>query len=261
MGGVIALEYESLLTSRICSTNAMESGEREPRSNGAHPIFAEQLAIYRRVVDADHMSHRALFGILHDLLKSRREQFSFLDLASGDASCSIGALSATTVTNYTAVDLSEPALRIAAQNARSLAFNTQVVLRDFQDYLDSPSRIWDVIFIGFSYHHLIGEAKLAFARKVRLALGAGGEWIFFEPVLHREQTRAEYLERWKKSLDDDWKDFSREEKSAIWEHVSKYDFPESPARFEEMALEAGFRAFEHLYTDPYQFYGAFRAFA
>ena len=80
-------------------------------------------------------------------------------------------------------------------------------------------------------------------------------------MLHREQTRAEYLERWKKSLDDDWKDFSWEEKSAVWEHVSQYEFPESPARFGEMALEAGFRASEHLYTDPYQFYGAFRAVA
>ena len=261
MGGVIALEYESLLTSRICSTDAMESGEREPRSNGAHAIFAEQLAIYRRVVNADYMSHRAFFRILHHLLKARREPFSFLDLASGDASCTLGALSATTVTDYTAVDLSEPALRLAVQNARSLGCNTQIVLRDFQDYLDSPPRIWDIIFIGFSYHHLIGEAKLAFARKVRHALGARGEWIFFEPVLHSDQTRVEYLERWKKSLDEDWKDFSREEKSAVWEHVSRYDFPESPERFEEMALEAGFRAFEHLYTDPYQFYGAFRAVA
>ncbi len=160
---MIGLEYEIFLVWWICSTEGMESAS-EPR-RGVHAIFAEQLAIYRRVVDADHMSHRALFGILHDLLKSRREQFSFLDLASGDRSCSVGALSGTKVSDYTAVDVSEPALRLAAKRARLLARNTQVVLRDFQDYLDPPPRIWDIIFIGFSYHHLIGEAKRAFVRR------------------------------------------------------------------------------------------------
>ena len=140
MGGVIALEYESLLTSRICSTNAMESGEREPSERRCACNFRGALgASIAALSIADHMSHRALFGILHDLLKSRREQFSFLDLASGDASCSIGALSATTVTDYTAVDLSEPALRIAAQNAVH-SCKTQVVRRDFQDYVDRRPR-------------------------------------------------------------------------------------------------------------------------
>lgn len=71
----------------------------------------------------------------------------------------------TKVSDYTAVDVSEPALRLAAKRARLLACNTQVVLRDFQDYLDPPPRIWDIIFIGFSYHHLIGEAKRAFVRR------------------------------------------------------------------------------------------------
>jgi 16S rRNA G966 N2-methylase RsmD len=254
------LEHEGLLVSGICSTKGMESAP-DPPSDGAHTIFAEQVAIYRRVVEADYMSHRALFGILHDLLKQRPKAFSFLDLASGDASRSVGALSGTKVSEYTAVDLSEPALRLASQNARLLACDTQLVLQDFQDYLDPPPRIWDVIFIGFSYHHLIGDAKLAFARKLRRAVSARGEWIFFEPMLQGDQTRAGYLERWKRSLDEDWEAFNPEEKTTIWEHVSNYDFPERRESFEQIALEAGFRAFEHLYTDPFGFYGAFRAIA
>jgi 16S rRNA G966 N2-methylase RsmD len=254
------LEHEGLLVSGICSTKGMESAP-DPPSDGAHTIFAEQMAIYRRVVEADYMSHRALFGILHDLLKQRPKAFSFLDLASGDASRSVGALSGTKVSDYTAVDLSEPALRLASQNARLLACDTQLVLQDFQDYLDPPPRIWDVIFIGFSYHHLIGDAKLAFARKLRRAVSARGEWIFFEPMLQGDQTRAGYLERWKRSLDEDWEAFNPEEKTTIWEHVSNYDFPERRESFEQIALEAGFRAFEHLYTDPFGFYGAFRAIA
>lgn len=112
-----------------------------------------------------------------------------------------------------------------------------------------------------TYHHLAGVAKLAFARKLRDAVSAGGEWIFFEPILCEQQTRSDYLERWKQSLEKDWKVFSAAEKSTIWDHVSNYDFPESCESFEEIASHAGFRAFEHLYSDPMRFYGAFRAMA
>jgi hypothetical protein len=41
------------------------------------------------------MSHRAFLGILHDLAAARTQAFSFLDLASGDAFCSVGALAGT----------------------------------------------------------------------------------------------------------------------------------------------------------------------
>lgn len=238
----------------------MEAASSTP-SDGAQAIFVRQLAIYHRVVRADYMSHRTLFRILRDLLQSRREPFSFLDLASGDASCSVDALTGTRISDYTAVDLSEPALRLAMTNVGLLPCRTQTVLGDFQEYLNPPPRRWDVIFIGFSYHHLIGPAKLAFAQRLRTALGEGGEWTFFEPLLCEGQTRADYLERWQRSLEDDWKEFNAEEKAAIWDHVVRFDYPESCESFGEIAVKAGFRAFEHLYTDPFRFYGAFRALA
>ena len=98
VGGVIALEYESLLTSRICSTNAMESGEREPRSDGAHAIFAEQLAIYRRVVDADHMSHRALFGRAQSTSNDGRSLSTTIGrISTGRKSQRFGSMSRNTI--------------------------------------------------------------------------------------------------------------------------------------------------------------------
>ena len=231
----------------------------ESSSEGGLAIFVAQQAIYRRVVEADYMSHRALFGIFHDLLKARSAPFSLLDLACGDAACSVGALRGTNVSDYVAVDLAEPALSLAANNARSLRCATQVVRRDFQEYVNAASRLWDVIFIGFSFHHLKGQAKAAFAPQVRRVLGAGGEWIFFEPMLDGQETREEFLDRWKASLEHDWQAFTSEERKIIWEHVSQYDFPENLRTFERIACEGGFRSLEHLYTDPFRFYGAFRA--
>jgi ubiquinone/menaquinone biosynthesis C-methylase UbiE len=227
--------------------------------DGEGAIFVAQQAIYGRIVEADYMSHQAFFGLLHDLLGVRTAPFSVLDLACGDAACSVGALRGTKVCDYIAVDLSEPALSIASRNAHSLGCATQVVHRDFREYVNAASRSWDVIFIGFSLHHLDREAKLAFAPRVRRVLSAEGEWIFFEPMLHGDETRADYLDRWKASLEHDWQEFTSDERATIWKHVSQYDLPENLETFKRIAYEGGFRTFEHLYTDRFCFYGAFRA--
>jgi SAM-dependent methyltransferase len=227
--------------------------------DGEVAIFVAQQAIYRRVVEADYMSHRAFFGLLHDLLGARTAPFSLLDLACGDTACSVGALRGTNVSDYVAVDLSEPALLVGSRNADSLGCAARVLHQDFREYVNAASRFWDVIFMGFSLHHLKREAKLAFAPQVRRVLSAGGEWIFFEPMLHGEETREHFLDRWKASLEHDWQEFTPDERATIWEHVSHYDFPENLKTFERIAYEGGFRTLEHLYTDRFCFYGAFRA--
>ena len=157
------------------------------------------------------------------------------------------------------VDLAEPALSVVSRSARSLGCASQVIHQDFQEYVNAASRRWDIIFIGFSFHHLETKAKVAFAPEIRRALSTGGEWIFFEPMLDGDETRQEFLDRWKASLEHDWQEFTPEEKMTIWEHVSQDDFPENLSTFERIALEGGFRILEHLYTDPCRFYGAFRA--
>ena len=238
----------------------MDSPSPSAQSDAAHTIFTQQWAIYRRFVDADYMSHRAFFGILHDLVAARTKAFSFLDLASGDAFCSVGALAGTDCGLYRS-HLAEQALELAAKNAAFLGCDSRVIARDFRAYLEVPPRTWDVILIGFSFHHLVGEDKLRFAQKLRPAVAAKGEWIFFEPILYGGESRAGYLERWKDCLDRHWTGFTLEEKALIWEHVSECDYPESPERFVEIARWAGFSSCDHLLTDPYRFYCGFRAIA
>jgi hypothetical protein len=92
------------------SLSVLDSPAPRAQNDTAHTIFTQQWAIYGRFVDADYMSHRAFFGILHDLVAARTQPFSFLDLASGDACCSVGALAGSAIADYTAVDLCEQAL-------------------------------------------------------------------------------------------------------------------------------------------------------
>jgi hypothetical protein len=133
---------------------------RESRSDGGLAIFVAQQALYRRVIQADYMSHRALFGILHDLLKARSAPFSLLDLACGDAGCSVAALRGTNVSEYIAVDLSEPALSVASDNAHSLGCATQVIRQDFQEYVNATSRRWGIILLASRFITWIAKPKL-----------------------------------------------------------------------------------------------------
>ena len=140
-----------------------------------------------------------------------------------------------------------------------LPCRTQIVLGDFQEDLNPPRRSWDITFIGFSYHHLIGPEKLAFAQRPRAAHGEGGEWTFFEPLLCEDQTRADYLKQGLSRTIGKGSTQRRRPRFGIM--LSTLTIRRVCESFTEIALQAGFRAFEHLYTDPFRFYGAFRALA
>lgn len=78
--------------------------------------FQKQWATYQKLVDTDALSHKEVGRILHDTLKAIAEPFAFLDIACGDAGQMNKALSGTKVDHYHGIDLSEPALELAAKN-------------------------------------------------------------------------------------------------------------------------------------------------
>ena len=70
--------------------------------------FQEQWATYRKLVESDLLSHRAVGRLLHDNLDERfTAPFSFLDIACGDASMMKRALTGTQVRHYHGLDLNK----------------------------------------------------------------------------------------------------------------------------------------------------------
>jgi hypothetical protein len=124
------------------------------------------------------------------------------------------------------------------------------VHRDFQEYVNAASRLWDIIFIGFSFHHLNSKAKLAFASQTRRVLSAGGEWIFFEPGLDGNEKRKEFLIAGRLLLSTTGKGSLPRKRQPFGSIFRGTTFPENLRTFERIALEGGFRTFEHVYTDP-----------
>ena len=83
--------------------------------------FQQAWATYGKLVASDCLAQREVSRILHDTLNEVLKQpFSFLDIACGDASMMKTALRGTKVRHYHGIDLSQPALELAAANlARS----------------------------------------------------------------------------------------------------------------------------------------------
>jgi 2-polyprenyl-3-methyl-5-hydroxy-6-metoxy-1,4-benzoquinol methylase len=93
--------------------------------------FQKQWATYQKLVDTDALSHKEVGKILHATLKAVAEPFAFLDIACGDAGQMRHALAGTKVSHYHGIDLSEPALELAAKNLAGVPFEVELDHRDF----------------------------------------------------------------------------------------------------------------------------------
>jgi len=74
--------------------------------------------------------------VLHDTLKAIHLPFAFLDIACGDAGQMKHAFAGTEVNHYHRIDLSEPALELAAKNLKCVPFAVELDHRDFVEALE-----------------------------------------------------------------------------------------------------------------------------
>src|SRR5262245_48399822 len=78
--------------------------------------FHKQWGAYQKLVSSDMLSHRAASSVLHEAVLALAWPFSFVDIACGDASLTKAALTGAPVTHHHGLDLSEPAIELAAAN-------------------------------------------------------------------------------------------------------------------------------------------------
>jgi SAM-dependent methyltransferase len=233
--------------------NIVRNGSESPNaSDEAMRAFREQWTVYRKLVENNYLSHREVRGLVHrQLTESARRPFRFLDLACGDATMTVAALGGTAVSEYHGVDLSAPALEMAAKTVAALACSVRLEQKDFVAAIREQTGPADVVYIGLSLHHLVTPAeKRDFMRGVRKLLGDGGLFLIFEPANLEGETRAAYLKRYKTVVDTQWHALSPSERDDVWTHISTFDFPEPPSTWLQLGEEAGFREGRDLFTDP-----------
>jgi hypothetical protein len=142
--------------------------------------FQEQWATYRKLVESDCLSHRKIGGILQAPLNEVfTSPFSFLDIACGDAFVMKTALVGTKVRHYHGIDLSEPALELAAANLAGMPFEVDLDHRDFVDAMMRRPEHADAAWCSLSIHHLATADKLRLMKAIRSAIGARGNFLLY----------------------------------------------------------------------------------
>ena len=221
--------------------------------------FAQQWHIYRKLVDHDYVFHREVYAILHRILvQDFPVPFRFLDLACGDARGIVGALAGTAVAHYHGVDLSRPALDMAAVAVEALHCPVELDQRDFVAAMADRPEPADLVWIGLSLHHLQPADKLVIMQEARGVLGGKGELVLYEPTCREGESREGYLERFAATSRPLWSALSAEEWGCILDHVTHCDFPETPSGWIGLGRAAGFERVEQEFLAPTDLYRMFR---
>lgn len=213
-------------------------------------LFAKGLATYQKVVVANYMAHREVYGLLHDvLLDEAPAGFVFADLGCGTAMGSAKALAGTSVGRYVGVDISRPSLDIAGAVLASLACSVELRCQSFVEGIDNWSGPLDVVWIGQSLHHLQADEKRSFMRKVKHLLPSRGLFLVWEPTCPEGEDREDWMERFRQ-MRPHWPAVTDEEFASFDSHHRASDYAETASTWKAMARDAGFDQADELFVVP-----------
>jgi Methyltransferase domain len=211
--------------------------------------FQQQWPTYRKLVEFDGLSHRAVGARLHRALRDCfSAPFALLDVACGDAEQMRSVLDGTTISRYRGIDLSKPALALAEKNLAAVPFAVELDHCDFVEALERRPKPVDAAWCGLSIHHLKIEAKRAVFAALRRCTGS--VLMIYEPTLAVGEDRAGYLARFRRLYRPAWTFFSEAEWDQLYDHVSRCDWPESAETWLALGRDAGFRRARALFRDP-----------
>jgi hypothetical protein len=130
--------------------------------------------------------------------------------------------------------------------------NCPVILerRDYVEALRENPELVDVVWIGYSLHHLDAPAKLALMREIRGVLGDRGLLLMCEPASPDGEDRSGWLSRYERLNEPLWTALTPEEWDAVITHVRAADFPETSSRWHELGHEAGFSEVREVFVAP-----------
>jgi cyclopropane fatty-acyl-phospholipid synthase-like methyltransferase len=212
-------------------------------------FFTDQWQLYRKILQANYMSHQQFYTELHRFFQDYPAPFTLLELGCGDASLTLQALQATAITNYVGVDLSETALALASQNFAHQPFSHQFYQGDFCQWLLTDAASYDLVLASFSVHHLSLAEKANLFEQIHAHLKPGGKFLLLDVMRRDQESRADYMQRYLAHIQQEWTQMQPHEVAAINQHITEYDFPETLAELEDLAKTSGFQQTECLYTD------------
>lgn len=220
-------------------------------------IFQKQWQTYQRLLDFDYLSHSVVLKIVRSILVAEYSHpISFLDLACGDAFGIVETLSGARIDRYVGIDLSTPALELAAERLREASFPVELIHGDIVAGLEKMSGVFDVVWCGLCLHHLTTADKERVLVKIRSRTRK--TCLIYEPTRHDDEDRSAFMERFLRVHKARWNGLSESEWMEISRHVTECDLPEREADWAAMGRRAGFSRAERLFKSGTDFAALYR---
>lgn len=204
-------------------------------------FFTRTWSLYDLITEHNYMYHREIHAKIADLLKRRKDQnqYQLLDLGCGNARFLAPCLMQTPPARYEGVDLSEAALEEARGYLAELPCPVVLTQGDLLEAAESTDNQWDVIFTGFSLHHLTPDEKAHFFQAVGRCLSGNGWLLMVDVVREENQSRENYLEGYLRLMREHWMQIPPDQLEIACAHVKAYDYPEPLSALKKMAKAAG----------------------
>jgi SAM-dependent methyltransferase len=231
--------------------DAGQSTDAAANDTTALEIFQNQWGVYQAFLRYDYLSNaEACVALRRFLIDDLARPFRFIDLACGDISGIVGTLRTTPIEHYRGVDLSGPALALAADNLAELPCPAELDEADFTIAMRELPEPADIVWISLSLHHLDTASKATFMREVRKGLAPSGAFLAYEPTRRDGENRPAYLDRFEAIGRRDWTNLSDSQFAEAMRHVRTCDLPETVSGWNELGRGAGFASTTELYRSP-----------
>lgn len=204
--------------------------------------FFDQVSFYELVLDCNYMFHdeiyRGVERLLVDHFADRR--FSVLDLGCGSARHFSRAVAGRPIKAYKGYDLAQSTLEVARQNLAALGCPVELRAGDLVEALRNESAGFDLIFCGFSLHHLTSGEKAEFFQIAHRRLNTGGLLLIVDPAREEDEPRPIYLDHYCSWIRAEWKAMPPAALDAICDHICNNDYPETSRDLRAIGAESGF---------------------
>ena len=207
--------------------------------------YFTKVDVYSKIVRNNYMFHKEIFSELKSFLDKhyKNKSFKLLDLGCGNAFFMAQVLKDTRVELYTAYDLSSELVEEAKNNMKVVNCQKVFIVGDIsKDFFSSNLREqYDIIWSSYALHHLSWEDKIGFIKACYKRLKEKSHLIIVDFV-NDYNSREECMKVYNQLVEKNWTILTEKDKKYLYDHVLKFDFPESFEKYKEIADKAGFKS-------------------
>ncbi|HHC73850.1 MAG TPA: class I SAM-dependent methyltransferase [Thiothrix sp.] len=218
--------------------------------------FFQQWAVYQTIIEKNYMYHQEIIEQLNEIIQyhPNTSDLQVLDLGCGDAALVAQTQYGERIADYTGVDLSANALEFAQEKLDSQPFAVHLVKDDFFQAIQNDEKLYDLIVVGYTLHHLSQADKQDFFMAARQHLKPQGQLLIYDVVRSLPESRDAFIARMCEHFTQTWTQFDNAQMRRIHQHIQNNDQPETAEFFADRQQQAGFKDCRLLFQDQDHFY-------